>query len=355
VNIHITGCGIAGITTALALSESNNNIIIWEKEKLPGMYATSKNAAIFRTYESDPTLSFIAKQSYYEIEKIEKTEGPLLNKTGIFIDPMEYDYHETPYLKKFPDASAISSEKKRIELPGGKSIEGLYLASNGVLDTHALVSILMKKIIANGVTINFNSEITSLETDQKIISFTVNSNQIINLNDNDIFINAAGSWAPSLLKKNQQWAPPVIPHKRHLFFIKGATPLPVSIPVIWSEKQDFYIRPETGGFLASHCDQKACNPDDYNSDPKEVNNFLNALLYHYPFFEDYRIAKYWACIRTFALDHHPVIGYDPFINNLFWVSGWGGRGMTIATGIINNIKDIFFKNLKTPFSPERFI
>jgi glycine/D-amino acid oxidase-like deaminating enzyme len=60
-------------------------------------------------------------------------------------------------------------------------------------------------------------------------------------------------------------------------------------------------------------------------------------------------------LRTFSLDQHPVVGFDPVIENLFWLAGLGGRGMTIAPGLISVIRKLVFdKDFFNPYSPVRF-
>ena len=71
MDFHIIGAGIAGLTAATAVSRfadgEQNHVHIWEKENLPCMHSSSRNAAIFRTYESDPSVSILVKDSYRQL------------------------------------------------------------------------------------------------------------------------------------------------------------------------------------------------------------------------------------------------------------------------------------------------
>lgn len=48
---------------------------------------------------------------------------------------------------------------------------------------------------------------------------------------------------------------------------------------------------------------------------------------------DLRVRRGWACLRTFAPDRRPVIGWDPEIQGLFHVAGLGGFGVTTSVVI----------------------
>ena len=45
------------------------------------------------------------------------------------------------------------------------------------------------------------------------------------------------------------------------------------------------------------------------------------------------IARRWACLRTFAPDRRPFIGWDRTVQPLFWVAGLGGHGATASAAI----------------------
>jgi glycine/D-amino acid oxidase-like deaminating enzyme len=40
-----------------------------------------------------------------------------------------------------------------------------------------------------------------------------------------------------------------------------------------------------------------------------------------------------ACLRTFARDSRPTLGWDPGAGHVFWVAGLGGHGATSALAI----------------------
>jgi glycine/D-amino acid oxidase-like deaminating enzyme len=59
--IVIIGAGVAGAATAYFVTRRGpSNILILEKEKIPGSQSTGRNAAILRTMIPDPLLNRLA-------------------------------------------------------------------------------------------------------------------------------------------------------------------------------------------------------------------------------------------------------------------------------------------------------
>lgn len=361
MNIEIIGAGMAGLSAAYALA-GKGKVRVWEKEALPCTFASSRNAAIFRTYEADPTLSILAKESYRLLTELEKDpQTPeLLSRTGLFIHPMEFDYYEESFLKKYPHLEELKSRKESHILPSGETFEGRLIPGNGVIDIHALQEFFIRAGRDQGAEFIFNTAISDFKISSgKIVSFTAKEKQI-DVDPESIVINATGSWAASLAQKSGLWAPPLVVHKRHLYYLKSAAPEPAA-PVLWDEKRDIYMRPETGGLLATHCDQHKSAPEDFSIREEETENFLKALVGNFPHLKDHYISRQWACLRTFPLDTLPVTGFDPEIKNLFWNAGWGGRGMTISLAMAGTIAELFAQKKEAldpflnPYSPQRFI
>jgi D-arginine dehydrogenase len=49
--------------------------------------------------------------------------------------------------------------------------------------------------------------------------------------------------------------------------------------------------------------------------------------------EAVRPVQTWAGLRTFLPDRHPAVGYDPAVDDFFWLVGQGGFGMQTAPAL----------------------
>jgi len=371
VEYHVIGAGIAGLSAAYALVGGGRKIHIYEKEALPCMHSSSRNAAIFRTYEADPVLSILTKKSYLEFANLETHAGPLIDRRGLLIDPVELDYYEDSFIenyfgKKNPAMAGLKGRPGALQIGNEYIFKGTFLEHNGVIDIHALQDFLVRSLARRGVTFHYGMPVEKLEIRQgRVVNIIASPDVCHAVADNAIVVNAAGAWAQKLMSASGAWSAPVVPYKRHLFFLRSPLKLEFSglkeFPVVWNEKRDVYLRPEGDGFLATHCDQREVEPGDYACDEKEVPRFLHSILSVFPFLKDFHISRYWACLRTFSLDQVPVVGWDPFVDNVFWVAGLGGRGMTISPGLVGEIRQLVDERqvstrgeVFNPYSPGRF-
>ena len=121
--------------------------------------------------------------------------------------------------------------------------------------------------------------------------------------------------------------------RRHLFVSGDAEFLPRDAPLVWDLDIGYYVRPEGAGLLLCPCDETEHPPGMPAVDPEAEALLADKLLKHAPGLADISLRRSWACLRTFAPDRLPVIGWDPEIDGLFHVSGLGGFGVTTSLAI----------------------
>lgn len=373
MRVLILGGGIAGFAAALAARKAfaQADILLFEKEDLPFIFASSRNAAIARSYESDPVLSFDVKKSIARMLDITTPDFPLLQKNGLLLKPLEYDYYED--IADFDKYKGLHSRDHKVTFADGSSFQGKLLEQNGILDIHLLQQHFLQQAKLNKVQQHLKTLATIKKIENENIKEISINQEKITLQEDDLCIVAAGSWSRSLLTQalpanEQQFVPPLIPHKRHLFFLHKKNNVfkqenvHAQTPILWDEAREFYVRHETGGLLATHGDQTPCAEDDFNLQPTQLESFEKSAVTVFPWLEDYAVARYWACLRTFTLDGRPLIGFDPLVKNLFWLAGLGGRGMSIslmlptiaATALKNGYKEEESEQ-ENPYSLHRFV
>jgi D-arginine dehydrogenase len=77
-----------------------------------------------------------------------------------------------------------------------------------------------------------------------------------------------------------------------------------------------------------------------------------------PDLADCRVRRSWACLRTFASDRQFVAGADSRLPGLYWLGGFGGRGMTegLAAGeVLACVMTGEQHPLAEELSPDRFL
>ncbi|HBH01037.1 MAG TPA: hypothetical protein DDZ42_03785, partial [Candidatus Rokubacteria bacterium] len=116
---------------------------------------------------------------------------------------------------------------------------------------------------------------------------------------------------------------PLVPLRRRLARLGGVAPVDARGPVVWALGDECYFRPESGGVLASPCDETpwpACLPPH---EPRALERLARKLGALAPPLGEASVRRAWACLRTFAPDRVVVAGADARVGGLFWLAGLG--------------------------------
>ena len=221
------------------------------------------------------------------MQNTETEYQPLVIKKGLLIRPMEYDYSEEDFLDKVKEAKELKAEKHSITLPDGQIFEGFLIKGNGILHLKNIHLYLRKMAKQNNVKEHFIKELKHIRLkDDHISEFEVyrkGQKEIIRMQPEDILVNAAGSWGYEIMHRNNLKCPNLIPHKRHMFLLKNDPHFFLNMPVLWDERENFYIRDHDGDLLLSHCDETPSGFSDYSVDIHELHKFKLFLQNKLPF------------------------------------------------------------------------
>ena len=204
----------------------------------------------------------------------------------------------------------------------------LWCPDEGVVDIHALLTRFLAGARAGGFQLR-----TRCAADELILAGGRVAGVRTALGDirADAVVDASGAWAGRLGRETKPL--PLRALRRHLF-VTGGTGAPLEgAPYAWVEDAGFYFRPEGDGLLFSPCDETEMPPGDPPTDPSAAELLAAKLERHAPSFSELPLRRGWACLRTFAADRRPFIGWDASVPGLFHVSGLGGFGMGSSAAI----------------------
>jgi D-arginine dehydrogenase len=337
--IVIIGGGIAGAACAWAVSaRGEDEVLVLEREELLAAHSTSKNAGILRTLtESEATTRLALETAAFLAAPHEGfSEVPLVDPVGLVLVPQrDAPEHLATWLAGKPRGSVElpSTEELAARLPhfAGQREGALLIRDEGHIDTAALFEGLVREARLRGVQFETGAEVTELQR-------SGGRTHGVRLRDGrelaaDVVVLAAGGWAEQLgATAGSSLA--LEARRRHLLVTaadeRGVDP---RWPVVWSEPDAFYAKPESGGLMVCACDQDVIDPDHCHERP-EVKELvaarIGALL---PRHADAGAAHFWAGMRTFTEDANFAIGYDADVAGLFWVAGLGGHGMSTSVGV----------------------
>ena len=333
VDTVVVGGGIAGLATAYHLSKSNVSTVLFDKEISFDLHSSGRNAGIFRHIEADEGIAHLAGDTQRELDTLFGGDTSLwLNQTGasyIADNPSAIndlvqiaERVEVPYERL--------SERSLLQQGLGKELRyGVRIASDGIIDTHQVLSRLYKALRQQNVELRYGTEIThAARSSNGGFELSLDTGAILR---SEHVVIASGAWAENL---GQMLQAPVSlrPLRRHLVVLDVQKSW-VPSEVFWRvDDKPCYLRPESGKILFSPCDETLMPPQAPPKDMDALTWVGERIAETIPSLGDAEVTTYWAGLRTFAADRWPILGSDPRVPGLHWCAGLGGHGMTIGLG-----------------------
>lgn len=343
----VVGGGIAGLSVANALGNRGARVTLLEAEAELATQASGNNAAIFRTLEEHAESAVLPRRSRELLRAW--LERDVLDPTGLLL--------------LAPDLTALRAEAERASVPcelldhrqlrelapslaGGDADHGLLLRDSGVLDAPGLTRALAARARRQGAELRTGVRVRKLaRVGERVTGVILSDGATVS---GACVVLAAGAWNVTLGEASSLPLP-LLPLSRHLLQLTAAPA--AAEPVVWQLSDELYFRREGAGILASPCDEVLATPGNQTSNPSAPRDLLEKLQRVAPVLAGASIARYWACIRTFAADRELVLGADPRAVGLYWFAGLGGRGMSVAPAAAELLGSIIASDTPEAIAP----
>lgn len=356
----VIGAGFAGAATAWWLKREGAEVLILEQEEVPGTHASGRNAGIVRQAAEDtPTTLLCARgAAFIGAPPAGFHDQPLLAPTGGYLLASGADVpHLAEFQKRLWSAgveSQIGSRASALEhcplLDSATFDQTLFTPSDGAADIHALLAGYL-----HGIEVRTGEPVLGFEGVGRKIQTVRTAKGAYAA---DWVVLAAGAWSGELAREAGALGFELQPRRRHLVYTKPREGQSSPSPYLWFLGPPFYVRPETGGWLMSPCDEELFAPCAPPSHPEAELWMAERLKGALPSLSKTLVAKVWAQLRTFAPDDRFVVGPDPRLTNLCWVAGLGGHGMTSSAAVGELAAARMARTLPAvdpvPFDPKRF-
>lgn len=336
--VLIIGGGIAGAATAWALSQCGEfECTVLEKEQQLGAHSTSKNASILRTLTGSWATTQLALETaaFLQSPPVGFAEAALLDEVGLILIPEGIAARNVQLWRERKAPGAVQDlerEQLRQLLPHweGCSEGALWIRDEGHIDTSALFDGLVRGAKQRGARFVLGARVEGLLRDgSQLRAVELHNGEHL---DADLVVIAGGGWAAELGRRAGSELP-LEARRRHLMVTAPEERIDRAWPILWSEPDNYYVRPESGGLMLCACDQDVVDPEHCTVRPEVLEQVAQRTAHCMPGFADARCAHFWSGMRTFAPDPEFVIGFDGNVRNLFWVAGLGGHGMSTSVGV----------------------
>ncbi|MDZ4775014.1 MAG: FAD-dependent oxidoreductase [Planctomycetota bacterium] len=348
--IVVVGGGLAGLSTAWHLAQFGaRDVVVVERERELGTQASAQNAAIVRTAIDDAPMRELAQRGArflnepppgFSLQKLVAGDGLIVLSSA----NVTWEHGER-----------IDSVGARRRLPAlSKAAEnGWFFAQEGRVDVRVLIAAFAEGARAAGVRFVLDARVRAIR--EQGLGVELASGETI---EAERCVLAAGAWAAPLARAVGSRVE-LTPTRRHLLVTRRDAAIDPRWPAVWSDDDEFYARPDSGGWMLCPCDEDAVDPDRLTathaaleSATSKARAILNSADIGQP-------AKFWAGLRTHAADRRFVIGRDSHVPNLIWAAGLGGHGVTCAAVVGELAARAALcieepRAIAGPFSPTRF-
>jgi D-arginine dehydrogenase len=329
-NVIIIGGGVAGLAMAWQLASLGvRGVTLFEGEPMLATHASARNAAIFLPLEEHLSAVWLASRTRDLLDA--KLGTSWLSAQGVSLVAAHEDaLDELRFCARrfgvFHERWGPSQVEAKLPLLANSDVNyAVHLPLGGVMDIHLVVTSLKRWAREAGARIVTGMRITGIDVHEgRVAAVFLEGGQRV---EGERIIIAAGAWAGQVgALGGAELA--LTPLRRTLVQLVGENMPRWNTPAIWRLDEQVYFRPESGGILASPCDEVPSAPGIPEGDPSEIELLAAKLERLAPTLAESKVQRSWACLRTIAEDRELAVGEDPRVKGLYWLAGLGGRGMT---------------------------
>ncbi|MEA2778903.1 MAG: D-arginine dehydrogenase [Rhodospirillaceae bacterium] len=334
----VIGAGMAGASAAYELS-AFARVLVLEQEDQPGYHSTGRSAALYAETYGNRTIRALTTgaKSFYLNPPAGFTEHPLLRPRGVVFIGRADQQGALQHL--LDEVAGLRSNIRWLDVADALAMAPVlrpgYVAGAVIdpdamdIEVHALHSGYLKGLKARGGQVVTDAAVTGLARRDGVWQVTSKAGDF----RGRVVLDAAGAWADEVAALAGAAPVGLIPKRRTAILFqppKGTDP--GAWPTVIDADEQFYFRPDAGRVMASPADETPMPPCDVQPEELDIAILLDRLekAVDMPVA---RIEHRWAGLRTFAKDKTPVVGYDPQVEDFFWLAGQGGYGIQTAPGI----------------------
>ncbi len=337
VDVVVIGAGISGASAAFELS-TGLSVLMVEAEAQPGYHSTGRSAALFTPNYGNGLVRAINRAS--EPFFFKPPEGfaahPLLTPRGAITvaGPGEEARLERVLAHSTPEHPVmLISARRAFELAPLLRPERVAAAAHepGVMDIDVAG-------LHQGYLRGFKQKGGQLVCDHPVTRLT-RAGGLWHVEAGDVriaatfVVNAAGAWADHIGVLAGAEPIGLTPKRRTAIIVDAPGGMAVNgMPCVDFAGSDAYLKPDGGRIMASPGDQTPVEPHDVQPDDFEVAVLVDWLETETRL-KVRRLSGSWAGLRSFVADEAPVAGFDPELENFFWLAGQGGYGIMMAPAL----------------------
>lgn len=337
VGILIIGAGVAGSSTAWHLADLRiRDVVVIERESLPGMHASSQGSNILRQFIDDLTLARVAFKGGGFLLTPPFHWGKIVDPVGsLILFPMHSKKGVLPSFNACTsmglEASLITKKDAIAKVPileDAEFDEAIWTSTDGVIDNQRLLWSYINDAKTAGVRFKMGEEVIDIKVLEGgfLVSTTKDTYRAKKV------VNAGGAWAGEIGKMVGRDIG-LVSYKRHLYNTAVMHGVDPSWPVVWDIANGYYFRYDSGGLAISPCDEERATPGIPAISVSARQMLAQKLSNYCPRLANISIYSEGAGLTVLAPDRRFVLGRDNIVNGFYWAAALGWYGISCSSEV----------------------
>lgn len=334
----IIGGGIAAASTAYWLSR-HANVLLLEQESQPGYHSTGRSAALFmESYGTAQVRALtMASRAFLQTPPDGFSEHPLLSARGAMMvaergqDEM-LSAHWDVMRQVTQKGSLLNAQEACEHLPvlrAEKILGGIYEPDASDMDVHSIHQGYLRGAKKNGAQLICDAQVTQIKRKGQVWLVQAGAHAC----EARVLINAAGAWADAIAELSGVKPIGLVPKRRSALIFEPPTGMNCGAwPMVIGVDESWYIKPDAGKLLGSPANADPVTPHDVQPEELDIALAIDRIQ-TMTTLEIRRPIRTWAGLRSFVSDGDLVAGFDPQVENFFWVAAQGGYGIQTSAAM----------------------
>ena len=329
MDLVVVGAGIAGITVAAEFARSRS-VVLLEADTGPAQQTTGRSAATYVKAYGGPAI-----QPFNEVGREWLASGgggrldrSLLSPRGLVVIATPgtdgaFDHFVADGARRIDAAEAVA---RFPAIRPDQVADAMYDPDVLDIDAAGAVAAARQSFRESGGELRVSSRVTGLRRGRGAWQVTTELGEL----EAGAVVNAAGAWSDALAAMAGLPRIGMQPLRRTICTF----PAPAGLrheqwPMLLEASERFYLKPESGQFLASPADETPSDPGDPRPEMLDVATAIDRVQTATTLVAE-TVTSAWAGLRTFAPDRSLVLGPDPLERSFIWCAGHGGFGIQAA-------------------------
>lgn len=343
-DIAVIGAGMAGATTAAALS-ADRRVALIEAEEVAGYHTTGRSAAIWIQNYGPGDVRELTRLSrpFYEAPPPGFADAPLIRRRPVLM---------LAAASQMPDLDAALAAGTGLRRASVQEAENLvpalrpgYLAGAAIeedafdMDVAAIHQGFLRMLRASGGVLALRSRAGRIERRGGVWHIDTTSGTF----EAPTLVNAAGAWGDEVATLAGA-APLGLRPCRRTAAVIDPSPFDVAEwPMVIDVNEGWYARPEARTrLMVSPADETPSHPHDVQPEEIDIATGIDRMQRALDI-PVRRVEHSWAGLRTFTPDGSLGFGWDPVVAGFFWCVGQGGYGIQTAPAAGRFVADLLLR------------